>query len=221
MDCGRPRRSAREFPVSQTVQDVIAERVERIPEELGEILITVAVAGGRLPSRMLSHVHGISRLHAAAACDALVDRQLLVEEGGAIGAHPVIAHVVRDGISPARRPECHRAVAVALELATHEVRIAAGRSPATRIGAANPAWPTATRRPAASGGGALSPTRRRSPGWTWQRPRRGERSRSEAVDVLTADVMERAGLSEAPRTSGPLPVTREIVSEDLDLRVRG
>jgi hypothetical protein len=40
------------------------------------------------------------------------------------------------------------------------------------------------------------------------------------VDVLTAEVLERAGLSEAPRRSGAPPVTREIVGEDLDLRVR-
>jgi hypothetical protein len=40
------------------------------------------------------------------------------------------------------------------------------------------------------------------------------------VDQLTADVMERAGWSEAPSRSST-PITREIVSEDLDLRVRG
>ena len=65
---------------------------------------------------VLSHVHGISRLHAAAVCDALVDRQLLMEEGGSYRcAHPVIGHVVRDGLSPARRSEVHRALAVTLE----------------------------------------------------------------------------------------------------------
>jgi hypothetical protein len=34
-------------------------------------------------------------------------------------------------------------------------------------------------------------------------------------------VLERAGWSEAPRSAGALPITREIVSDDLDLRVRG
>jgi hypothetical protein len=43
---------------------------------------------------------------------------------------------------------------------------------------------------------------------------------AETVDQLTADVLERAGWSEPPRASAPLPVTREIVTEDLDLRVR-
>ena len=38
--------------------------------------------------------------------------------------------------------------------------------------------------------------------------------------MLTADVLEHAGWSEQPRPSAPLPITREIVGEDLDLRVR-
>ena len=77
----------REFPLSRTVRDVIAERVERIPEELAEVLITVAIAGGTgTHPEMLSYVHGISRLHAAAVCDALVDRQLLIEEEGGTAA---------------------------------------------------------------------------------------------------------------------------------------
>jgi hypothetical protein len=43
---------------------------------------------------------------------------------------------------------------------------------------------------------------------------------AQAVDQLTADVLETAGWSEPPRPSASLPITREIVSEDLDLRVR-
>ena len=66
----------RELPVSQTVHDVIAERVERLPEQLSDALITVAVAGAGCRTEVLSHVHGISRLHAAGVGDALVDRRL-------------------------------------------------------------------------------------------------------------------------------------------------
>ena len=40
------------------------------------------------------------------------------------------------------------------------------------------------------------------------------------MDLLTAEVMERAGWSEVPSTS-EAPITREIVSEDFDLRVQG
>ncbi len=109
----------REFPVSQTVHDVIAERVERLPDELREVLITVAVAGLGCRPSALSHVHGISRLHSAALGDALVERRLLVEQEGVYRcAHPVIAHVVRDGLSASRKREVHRMLALALELIT-------------------------------------------------------------------------------------------------------
>jgi hypothetical protein len=43
---------------------------------------------------------------------------------------------------------------------------------------------------------------------------------SDAVDRRTADVLEQAGWSEVPRLAGR-SLTREIVTEDLDLRVRG
>ena len=110
----------KEFPLSRTVHDVIAERVERLPEELGEVLITVAVAGGPgCRPEVLSYVHGISRLHAAAVCDALGERRLVVEGAGVYRClHPVIAHVVRDRLSPTRRLEVHRALAASLEAAT-------------------------------------------------------------------------------------------------------
>ena len=77
---------SRELPLSQTVQDLIAERVDRLPAELRELLITVAVAGQGGRPEILSHVHGISRLRAASMADALVDRRLVIEEGGVTGA---------------------------------------------------------------------------------------------------------------------------------------
>ena len=138
----------REFPVSQTVHDVIAERVERLPEQLNEVLITVAVAGAGCRTEVLSHVHGISRLHAAAVGDALVDRRLVVEEGGIYRcAHPVIAHVVRDGLSASRGREVHRTLALALERWWRLRRAGRwpARSPATPTGAESRPWPTASR----------------------------------------------------------------------------
>src|SRR5262249_47276245 len=72
----------REYPVPQTVQDLIAERVDRLLPELSELLITLAVAGWGTRPAVLSHVHGISRLRAASMADALVDRRLVVEDAG-------------------------------------------------------------------------------------------------------------------------------------------
>jgi DNA-binding SARP family transcriptional activator len=215
----------REFPVSQTVHDVIAERVERLPEQLNEVLITVAVAGAGCRTEVLSHVHGISRLHAAAVGDALVDRRLVVEEGGTYRcAHPVIAHVVRDGLSLSRSREVHRTLALALErmVAQEEGREVAreiarhadrGGEPALAYRFALIASEGAVARYAF--GEALSwldlaASNSRGP------------SEADAVNRLTADVLEAAGWSEAPPlTKLGGPITRELEREDFDLPVRG
>jgi DNA-binding SARP family transcriptional activator len=216
--------AAREVPVSQTVQDVIAERVDRLPGELRDSLITIAVSGAGCRPDVLSHVHGISRLHAAAIGDGLVDRHLVTESGGAYRCiHPVIAHLVRDGLTESRRQEVHRSLALALarvlrpaelpdragELARHAERggepelayryalIAAERSVAHYAHTEALGWLD------------LAAASARTP------------DKEQAVDRLTADLVESAGWSEAPPPSVALPVTREIVSEDLDLRVRG
>jgi DNA-binding SARP family transcriptional activator len=218
--------SGREFPVSRTVRDVIAERIARLPPELGEILITVAVAGGiGCRAGLLSHVHGISRLHAAAVCDALVDRQLVVEEEGSYRcAHPVIAHVVRDGLSPARRTEVHRALALTLELTLNtagRARIAGeiarhadrGDEPGLAYRHALQATDAAVERYAYAE--ALS----------WLDLAAGAaRTPEESADVnrRTADILEVAGWREVPPEVRPGgPATREIVRDDLDLPVKG
>jgi DNA-binding SARP family transcriptional activator len=112
---------ALEVPMSRSVHDAIAERVERLPELAHDVLVTVAVAEVGCDTELLSHVHGISRLHAAALGDALTGRRLLVEEGNAYRcAHPVIGRVVRDGLSPSRRREVHRALALTLQMLAEE-----------------------------------------------------------------------------------------------------
>jgi DNA-binding SARP family transcriptional activator len=215
--------AGRELPVSQTVQDVIAERVDRLGNDLRDVLITLSVGGSCRPD-VLSHVHGISRLHAASLGDALVDRHLAVEEGGAYRCiHPVIAHMVRDGLTASRRRETHRSLALALELALSPEEAAGAAAElarhadrggeralayryallAARAAAARFAYTEALSWLDLAASSARAP------------------EQSEAVDQLTVDVLERAGLSEVPRPSGPLPITREIVSDDLDLRVRG
>lgn len=215
--------TAREVPVSQTVQDVIAERVDRLSGELRDVLITIAVSGSGCRPDVLSHVHGISRLHAAGIGDALVDRHLVVEEGGAYRCmHPVIAHLVRDGMTVSRRQEVHRALAIALErvVTPEDMPQAAGaiarhaergveREIAYRY--ARVASEAAVARFAYAEALSwldLAAASARGP------------EQVAAVDRLTADVLERAGWSEAP-TRGAAPVTREIASDDLDLRVRG
>ncbi len=106
------------LPMPPTVRDAIAERVARLPYDLRDLLATVAVSAIGCRTPLLSHVHGISRLQAAFRGDALVERMLLAEDGGVYRcAHPVIADVVREGLSVPRRREIHRAIALSLEAA--------------------------------------------------------------------------------------------------------
>lgn len=98
-----------------TVRDAIGERVEALPYEMRDLLATVAVAG-RARAGLISHTQGISRLRAAALADTLVERRILVEEQGLYRcAHPVIADAVRESLTPARRREVHRAIALSLQ----------------------------------------------------------------------------------------------------------
>ena len=121
---------SRPIPMPRTVQDAIAERVARLPDELHDLLATVVLAGQSCETDLLSHVHGISRLHVATLCDELVGRRLLIESGGVHrAAHALIAEVVHDELTESRRREIHRSVALALELIAGE----AGQDLAGRI----------------------------------------------------------------------------------------
>ncbi len=215
--------AGREVPVSQTVQDVIAERVDRLSTDLRDVLITIAVSGGGCRPDVLSHVHGISRLRAASAGDALVDRYLVTEEGGWYRCiHPVIAHMVRDGLTASRRQEVHRAIALAFELVMEgdELVAVAGEIArhAERGGERDLAYRHARR---AAESAVTRYAYAEALSWLDLAASSARGSvQVQAVDQLTAEVMERAGWSEAPRRA-TAPVTREIVSEDFDLRVRG
>jgi len=104
--------------LAPSVHDAIGERIACLPDELRAVLISLAVSARGCRADVLSHMHGMSRLRAAAYGDALVERQLAVEEDGVYRcAHPVIARVVRDALGMSRRREVHRSLALALEAA--------------------------------------------------------------------------------------------------------
>ncbi len=213
----------RELPLSQTVQDLIAERVDRLPEELRELLMTLALAGLGGRPQVLSHVHGISRLRAAALADDLVERRLVVEEGGVYRcAHPVIAHVVRDRLTAARRQEVHRMLALALELIepTPETPSAAGE---IALHADRGGEPALAYRYALLASEAAVHRYAFQEALSWldlaATAARGG-PETDLVNQRTSDLLEAAGWTAMPERSHS-PVTREIVTEDLDLPVRG
>lgn len=214
----------REVPVSQTVHDVIAERIDPLPEELSDVLVTVAVAGAGCRTEVLSHFHGLSRLHAAAVGDALVDRRLVLEEGGVYRcAHPTIAQVVRAGLTAARKREIHRTLAIALERAmmphdTREVAREIARH-ADRGGEPGLAYRFAL---IASDGATQRYAFAEALSWldlAATNARGG--AETETVNRLTAAVLDAAGWSEIPPlTQLGGPITRELEEQDFDLPVR-
>jgi hypothetical protein len=122
-----------DLELPRSVREAIGQRVDRLPYELRDVLVTVAMARRPMPLGVLSHVHGLSRLRAAALGDALIERHLLrAEESAYRAAHSTLGAVIRGGLSPVRAVELHRAIALALE-----VTMADGRDP---VAAAEIAW---------------------------------------------------------------------------------
>jgi DNA-binding SARP family transcriptional activator len=104
-----------------SVHEAIAERIQCLSDELKDVLITIAMSTRGCRTDVLSHVHGISRLRAAAIGDALVERHLVVEDNGAYRcAHPVIGRVMVEELGTSRKREVHRGLALAMELVGSE-----------------------------------------------------------------------------------------------------
>jgi DNA-binding SARP family transcriptional activator len=209
------------FPMPRTVSDAITERLAQLPYEQRDLLATAAVAGPGCDTALLSHVHGISRLHAAALADTLVERQLLVEDEGEYRcAHPVIAEVVRASLTPSRRREVHRAIALSLVASTPQGRLGevagriarhaeAGGEPLMAYRHAMLACEEAVRSFAFEE--ALS----------WLDLAAGAAEGAEQADAVnrrTADVLRLAGWTEPPRRGrrGHTP-SRGFAQIDLDL----
>ena len=214
---------ATDIVMSLTVHDAIAERIESLPPDLHEILLTIAVAGVGCRASVLSHVHGISRLRAAALADELAERRLVQEEDGLYRcAHPVIARVVRDSLTTSRRRELHRAIAVTLDqLATEGVPTTPPGEVARHAelgGERGLAYRQALK--------ASEAARQRyayEEALAWLDLAAATASpggESDTVNQLTAEVLGMAGLREIPSSvRRPDATQRDIERQDLDLPV--
>jgi DNA-binding SARP family transcriptional activator len=211
-----------QFHISSTVQAVIAERVERLPEPLRDALVTLAVAGSGCSAELLSQLHGIARLHAAALGEALVVRGLVVDDGGFYRCvHPVVAKVVRDGLTPSRRREMHRSVALGLERLTPPSDVPAAAGEIARH-AGQGGEPALAYRYALLASSAAAERYAHGEALSWLALAGSNVRNSAEVDEVKRRkdcVLEAAGWSESPvlaQLGGPL--TREIDRVDLDLR---
>jgi Predicted ATPase len=209
--------------LSPTVHDAIAERIECLPDHVYEVLASIAVAGRGCPPDVLSHLHGISRLHAAALGDALIERHLAVEEDGVYRcAHPIIANVVRARVSVSRRREIHRALALTLELLQPK-----GREPDGSVAGeiARHAEQAGDRpmayRYALLAGDECGQRCAYDEALSWldlASGTAGTAAESDVVDRITARILEEAGWREAPPVRAPITYSPAGVEHsDLDL----
>jgi predicted ATPase len=203
-----------ELPMSQSIQDVIAERVGRLPERLRDILVTIAVSGTGCQTRVLSHVHGISRLFAASLGDALVDRRLVVEEGGVYRcAHRIIEQAVQDGVTESRKRELHRILADALERATAPQE--EGRAGEIARHADLGGEPALAYRQALLASEAAVQRHSYAEALSWldlaaSRAQAGPET--DLVNRLTAEVMEHAGSPDAPSSALQLALPGDLLT---------
>jgi predicted ATPase len=110
------RSSAKPPPVAADLAAIrapILQRIERLPDDARAVLVTIAIAdSARCDPDVLSQAHGMSRLRAAALSEDLLERGLIVEGDHTYRcAHPVIAQMVRDGVSASWRRAVQRALA--------------------------------------------------------------------------------------------------------------
>ena len=213
-------------PLAPTIHETIMERIECLSEPLRELLISIAVSGRGCPTEVLSHLHGISRLHAAALGDALVERHLVEEHDGRYHcAHPTIANVVRSGLTTSRRREVHRALALALELLL-PARDPSGEDLGEIARHADEAGDRAmTYRYAVLAADVCGNRFAHEEALSWLDLAAATADTAEEVEVvdrLTAQILDKAGWLEPPPVRAPAisPIGR-VVRDDLDLPARG
>jgi predicted ATPase len=210
--------------VAPTVHDTVSERIECLPDTIHAVLISIAASGRGCRTDVLSHLHGISRLHAAMLGDALVERHLATEEEDVYRcAHPTIAHVVRARLSTSRRREVHRALALTLELLSSEGNNAANQAGEIATHAEQAGEQAMTYKYALLASEAAVVRAAFDEALSWLDVASGSAAsanESDVVNQITARVLEQAGWPEAPAARTPVAAPRRVLHQDLDLPVR-
>ena len=112
---GAIRAGSGELP--PTLRDLLRGRVQALPELARQVLAVVAVAGRRVPHRLLAEVAGLEDQPLVQALRAAVADQLLVTRPGEDGyelRHALLAEVIQADLVPGERARLHAAYARAL-----------------------------------------------------------------------------------------------------------
>jgi predicted ATPase len=212
--------------LAPTIHETIMERIECLSGQLHELLVSIAVSGRGCGVDVLSHLHGISRLHAAALGDALVERHLVVEQDGRYHcAHPTIANVVRSGLTTSRRREVHRALALSLELLLPAHGPSGEEAGEIARHAEEAGERAMTYRYALLAADDCGNRYAHEEALSWldlASAAADTAGEAEAVDRFTGQILDRAGWRESPPVRAPaiLPIGH-VVRADLDLPARG
>lgn len=209
--------------LAPSAHDAIAARIESLPPELYDLLITIALAGS-CRTHLLSNVHGISRLRAATMADELVERRLVVEDQELYRcAHPVIARVVRDGLTSSRRRELHRMIALASEMVAQVDGIPTPPGEIARHAELGGERGLAYRQALAAGRAAMQRCAYEE-ALAWldlAATAAGSADEVAAASRLTDEVVSVAGWREVPSPVRRYDLTpRELEPQDLDLRAQ-
>jgi len=212
--------------LSPTIHETIMERIECLSEPLHDLLVSIAVSGRGCPPDVLSHLHGISRLHAASLGDALVERHLVEEHDGRYHcAHPTIATVVRSGLTTSRRREVHRALALTLELLLPARGLSGEELGEIARHADEAGDRSMTYRYALLAADACVNRFAHEEALSWldlAAATAEVAEEVEAVDRLTARILNKAGWLEPPPVRAPtISPLGQVVRDDLDLPARG
>jgi DNA-binding CsgD family transcriptional regulator len=100
-----------------TLRDLLRGRVQVLPERSQDLLAVVAVAGRRVPHRLLARVAGLDEPDLVDALRVVVDHQLLVTRPGGDGyefRHALLGEVVDAELLPGQRIRLHAGYARAL-----------------------------------------------------------------------------------------------------------
>jgi len=115
---------AKSGDIPSALNDLVRTRIDALPETARQVVQAAAILDSNFDFAILRRTSGRGEEETLEALDTLIGANILVERDSQYDfAHPLVATIVRDGLSSARRAFLHRRAAEAIE-ATHTGRLA-------------------------------------------------------------------------------------------------